>query len=380
MPKLGLGCLASLLGAALQASPVEACSPPLGCTGSGIFPADGSIPANAPAIEWWTASVGGAAVNPSLAQIERYNEASMMWTTLEHDVDVTGPGRVALRPRTPFVPDGRYRVGTGRQCPLDASLPWREFRASRAAAMPRTLGALQSTIPALQEIPHGPMVGGICADTARAMVTSVSVTLSADAEPWTSLLTYEVLVDGMPFAGIVEQGSPMVPPPAGGTHQGRGRARLAVICGAAVEGGPVHRAWGLAEGEHVVVFRARVAGTATRLETAPLRVELRCPGLPMTDAGSLATDAATTIVTDLGAAPTDLGRGDVPSSLDAAPPVSAGGCGCTVARPVRDRVAAPILLALGLLRARRRSGGSASGQRPRRTRMRACASAGRVAR
>lgn len=365
--KLGLGCLASLLGAALQTSPAEACSPPLRCTGSEIFPVTGSIPANAPAIEWWTTSAGGAAVNPSLARLERYDEASMMWTVLEHDVDATVQGRVTLRPRTPFVPDGRYRVGTGMQCPLDATMPWREFRVSRAAAMPTTLGALQSTIPALQEIPHGPMVGGICADSARAMVTSVSVTLSADAEPWTSLLTYEVLVDGMPFVGIVEQGSPMVPPPAGGTHHGRGRARLAVICGAAVDGGPVHRAWGLAEGGHVVVFRARVAGTATPLETPPLRVELRCPASPMTDAGSLATDAASTAVTDLGTAPTDLGRGDVQAPVDATPPMSGGGAGCAVVRPVRVRVAAPILLALGLLRARRRAGASMKPPRRRAT-------------
>lgn len=366
MTRLGLGCVAGLLGTALQASPAEACSPPLRCTGSEIFPVAGSIPANAPAIEWWTASAGGASVNPSLARLERYDEASMMWTVLEHDVDATMQGRVTLRPHTPFVPDGRYRVGTGMQCPLDATMPWREFRASRATAMPTTLGALRSTIPALEEIPHGPMVGGICADTARAMVTSVSVTLSADAEPWTSVLTYEVLVDGMPFVGIVEQGSPLVPPPAGGTHHGRGRARLAVICGAAVDGGPVHRAWGLAEGGHVVVFRARVAGTATPLETPPLRVELRCPAAPLIDAGRLAPDAASTVVTDLGTAPTDLGRGDAQASVDAAPPLPAGGAGCAVVRPVRDRLAAPLLLALGLLRARRRAGASVRGQPPRR--------------
>jgi len=71
----------------------------------------------------------------------------------------------------------------------------------------------------------------------------------------------------------------------------------------------------VSEGEHTVVFRARIAGTTTVLETPPVMVTLRCtPG---------AADAGTT---DIGAA--DVATADVAADVATADVATdAGGSG-----------------------------------------------------
>jgi len=348
--------LGMLVLVSLHASAASACSPPLSCTGAGIFPATDAIPANASAVEWWTVAFVASTVNPTLARLERYDDDAMRWLGVAHDADTSVPGRVTLRPRSAFAVGERYRLGTGMQCPLDTGTPWKEFRVTEAAPLPATLGALQATIPALDLIPHGPFVAGECAARAFAMVTSVSVNLGDEARAWSSMLTYEAFVDGQRFVGMVESGFPSVPPPAGATHHGRGRARLAVLCAPAFAGAPWYRDAGIPEGDHTVVMRARIAGTEAVLETAPLRVELRCPGAPGIDGGAPSLDAATPAVVDAPRADLDTGSTPAPSRLDAAtgdaardPPGADGGC--AAARPRRGDVTA-LLLAMGALFAR----------------------------
>lgn len=276
------------LAGVLAGARAQACRGPTGCEGSGVFPAGETLPATATALEWWRPMDGMAS---DAARLERVDPTTEAWVDVPLDVAAGASPRVTLlRPREGFLPDARYRITTGGRCATWSSM--RTFRTTAAAPLPTSLGTLSATAPAWAEIQQRQFVGGHCADLAGAVVSVVSVTLSAEATPWSAALVYEARVDRAPFVGLVERGYPLVEPTIGGTHHGRGSARLAVICGPAGDGGsPVSRADGLSEGDHEVVFRARVAGTTTTVETAPLRVTLRCPATAP-DAGAT-TDAAT---------------------------------------------------------------------------------------
>jgi hypothetical protein len=324
-------------------------------------------------------------------RLERYEEGTMTWQQVEHDVvSDSVRERVLLRPRAPFVASTRYRLSTGMQCPLSSTATSREFRtAATSSPLPTTLGTLQAGAPESANIQHGGFQGGICAYSANARVAMVTVNLGAEAMPWSSLLVYEARVDGMPYVGQVAFGSPMTRPQPGSTHHGRGRALLATICGPSTNplhaGHPVDRTQGLSEGDHTVVFRARIAGTDTVVETAPVTVTLRCPSVPMSDAG--AAGDATAVMSDATASSIDATVGPVDGSVTrsdvTAAPVDSGatvsdvptvtndvsmvgdvadagtqpprmGGGCATARPSRGGAGALAALAFMLWRGRRR--------------------------
>lgn len=285
----GLAAVGCLLGSARA----HACSGPTGCEGSGVFPLGETMPASATALEW----ASPLHVLPATGvRLERLEVAMEAWVDVPVDVTLGGVGEATIRPRDGFLPDTRYRLTTPRdQCPARVTGASQAFRTVGAAPLPTTLGTLTATAPAQANVQQRMFVGGRCAYEASAMTSVVSVALSAEAAPWASMLSYEVRVDGEPFVGLVQRGYPAVSPPLGGTHSGRGLARLAVICGPSTDmfraDEPVSRGDGLAEGEHEVVFRARVVGTTTVVETAPVRVTLRCPPVAAVDAGTVAVDA-----------------------------------------------------------------------------------------
>lgn len=387
--------LACSLGATLTLSIIgsraDACTPPLACAGTEVFPLGETIPSNATGLEWWWASWERMTPDTAPLRLERYDEGAMTWQQVEHDVVGDGAReRVLLRPRAPLVASTRYRLSTGMLCPLSPGAPSREFRtAATASPLPTTLGTLQATSPESANIQHGGFQGGICAYSANATVAMVTVNLAAEAMPWSAMLVYEARVDGTPYVGQVAFGSPLTRPQPGATHHGRGRALLATVCGPSTNplhaGHPVDRTQGLSEGDHTVVFRARIAGTDTVVETAPVTVTLRCPSVPLSDAGpqgdatavmndatAVMNDAtsgqvdgsttrsdATAALVDAGAAVSDAptvthdvsGAGDV-ADASAQPPRMGGGC--ATARPSRGGAGALAALTLSLWRGRRR--------------------------
>ncbi|MDO9022181.1 MAG: hypothetical protein Q8S73_25405 [Deltaproteobacteria bacterium] len=334
----------------------QACTPPTGCEGAGVFPLGETLPSSATALEWWMPRDTTATDGVRLERLDAVTEA---WVEVPLDPVMGGPSTtMRLRPITGFLPDARYRVSTAGRCATWGLSATRTFRTTGPAPLPTSLGTLTATPPAREEIQQRQYAGSHCADLASAMVSVVTVAPSADAAPWASMLVYEARVDGAPFVGLVERGYPLMEPTIGGTHHGRGTARLAVICGPAGDGGsPVSRADGLSEGDHEVVFSARVAGTTTTVETAPLRVTLRCP-TTTPDAGAV-VDAGT--ATDLGGTAadvtsvTDVGTADVAAAADAggARAVEAGcsvGAGGGRSRGAWLAVAAAMLLGRRLRR------------------------------
>lgn len=368
-----MGLAGVTLALALTGARAEACSPPLACAGTELFPLGETVPANVAGVEWWWAWWDRATPDLGGLRMERYDDAAMAWQAVDFDVATDGPReRVTLRPRAPLAPSARYRVTAGSACAAPVPTPWREFRTAAAAPLPTTLGTLQALPATSANIPHGGFQPGICAYSARATTVEVTLAPSAEATPWAAMLVYEVRVDGAPFVGLVEYGSPMVRPAPGATHHGRGRARLAVICGPSTDpyhaGHPFDRTQGLSEGEHTVVFRARVAGTETVLETAPLTVYLPClPTTALTDASLPPVDATApgsdgAVATDATLAPRDVtaAPGDVAAPAQDAPPPSSApraveSSGCSASRGPRGGSGALVGVAaiLGVLRRRR---------------------------
>ena len=302
-------------GLFLGTAAATACTPPNGCEGAVLFPVGGAMPATATAIEWWSP---GRTLPTTGVRLERRDATTGAWAEVAADAVLGATAaQVTLRPREGFAANARYRVTTTSQCVRLAADDPAEFATGSAAPPPTALGTLTATAPMRADFQQRQFVGGQCAYPASGVVAYVSVALSAEAAPWEPMLVYEALVDGTPFLGLADRGYPLVDVAPGSTHQGRGRARLAVICGVASDGGlpeQVTPGDGLPEGEHTVVYRARVAGTTTVLETPPVRVTLRCPPGAASDGGVTDAGAASDGgVTDAGAASdggvTDAGAG-----------------------------------------------------------------------
>ena len=302
------------LGLSLAAAEATACTPPTGCEGAVLFPLRGPMPATATGIEWWSPQ---RPLSTTGVRLELRDATSGAWREVAAEaVPGATAAQVTLRPTGGFTANTRYRVTTASECVRQAAGDPMEFEAGAAAPVPTTLGTLSATAPARADFQQRQFVGGQCAYPASGVVSYVSVALSAEASPWASMLVYEALVDGAPFIGLADRGYPLVDVPPGSTHQGRGLARLAVICGVASDGGSPEQVTpgdGLPEGEHTVVFRARIAGTTTALETAPVRVTLRCTpgaatdgGVPATDGGDASTDGGVAAM-DGGVAAMDTG-------------------------------------------------------------------------
>ena len=299
-------------GLCVGAAEATACTPPNGCEGAVLFPVGGPMPASAAAVEWWSP---GRPLTTAGVRLERLDAASGAWGEVAADA---APGataaQVTLRPRDGFAASARYRVTTGSGCLPQAPGATMEFATGGAASLPATLGTLTATAPARADFQQRQPVGALCAYPASGVVSYVSLALSPEAMPWAPMLVYQALVDGAPFIGLADRGYPLVDVAPGSTHQGRGLARLAVICGVASDGGlpeQVTPGDGLPEGEHTVVYRARVAGTTTVLETPPVRVTLRCAPVAATDAGAVDAGAAIDVGTADAGAVTDAGSGRV---------------------------------------------------------------------
>ncbi|MDB4931656.1 MAG: hypothetical protein JWM10_4140 [Myxococcaceae bacterium] len=331
----------------LGAAAAEACLPPNGCEGAVVFPVGAPMPSTAAGIEWWSLE---RPLTTAGVRLELRDGMTGAWREVAAEATLGATSaQVTLRPTAGFAANTHYRVTTASECARLTATDPKEFDTGVAAPLPTTLGTLTATAPERADIQQREPIGAQCAYSAGGVVSFVRVVLSAEATPWASMLVYEALVDGAPFLGLADRGYPLVRVAPGSTHQGRGVARLAVICGVASDGGSpegVRRGDGVSEGEHTVVFRARIAGTTTVVETPPVRVTLRCTPGATTDAGVTgATDAGT---------------------VDAAADAGAGGRvvmsgGCSVGARGGGGAWALAGVALALVRRRRRSGSSPIG-------------------
>jgi hypothetical protein len=347
---------------------------------------DGRIPVNAGGVPWW---FPGEAVRPDLASLsldeldelsldeDIYSPRESLVTlerlngdALEEVEAIVEPfaGAHVIRPRVPWVVGERYRVGVDAG-PATVSAEHRfrtvEIEVVEAfddPAPPRlfTSEPWQAPIGLMDR-------SGSCSAEFEAVQVTLSLGPEGDPRSWPhGILFYETWVDGQlwaPSSSFCETVEP------GASWVQRGGDRLVATCSGAMLPGLLsegeHDPWpadpsvSLSEGEHRVVMRARLPGTALVVESEEVVVNLRCRDEDGVGGGEAPEDAAgepgvaTGDADDLpGQLPVASGslRGtpaDGRAPLELAAPPRAGGCAVLAADDQRS-TGVPALAMLGL--------------------------------
>ena len=308
-------CATALLSAAPRAA--DACSGPV-CYGQNIYllptGPGASVPANAPALAVFT-GLTAPAPNATLEKI----------TASGREAIPVGRGTAAGRPDV-LLPSG-LEAGASYELTVSseggcASTVKATFTAAPAAPKPTTLGTLRVTGSGVTSLRLGS--GASCSASASAAHAAFEVALPAEVAPWGALLAYETFVDGARWSASNDATQQVH---HGGSWVGIGKDVVYAVCDE--ETAAIYR--GVSAGRHQVVMRARLAGDpSVALESAPLTVELACPGSG--DAGS-----------------PDGGGGPAAAASEA------GGGGCSAATgPAGTPLAATALAVVGLAALRRR--------------------------
>lgn len=308
-------CATALLSAAPRAA--DACSGPV-CYGRNIYllptGAGASVPANAPALAVFT----GLSVPAPTATLEKI-------TASGREAIPIGRGTTAGRPDV-LLPAGleagasyELTVASEGDCPSTVKAA---FTAAPAAPKPTTLGTLRVTASGVTALRLGS--GASCSASASAAHAAFEVALPAEVAPWGALLQYETFVDGARWSASNDATQQVH---HGGSWVGIGKDVVYAVC----DENTAATYRGVSAGRHQVVMRARLAGEPSlALESAPLTIDLACPG--SADAGS--PDAGG----DPSAAASELG----------------GGCSAAAGPAGGAPLAATALAVLGLAALRRR--------------------------
>lgn len=242
---------------AVSLLPAPACACSTRCAAPRVFvgvtPAN--VPVNTPGLR-----IDGSSEPGSPMQV-RLLELSGGAPTLVRSSLVDG----LLVPTDGFREGADYEVEIAAGCGGSTTL----VTITGAALLPRTLGTTAVDSMGLGGVssPNG----GSCSSLLFAAYVDVSVAVSDEVGPWTDLLVWETLVDGVPYApyGFLVPG-PFERPES---WMGRGVDRVYAVCEIAPPGVDE----GVAPGVHEVVFRASIPGTDVVLETAAVSIELSCP-------------------------------------------------------------------------------------------------------
>jgi len=193
-----------------------------------------------------------------------------------------------------LVPHARYRMqGEG-----DCAAPTVEFEVAEEARLPDTLGTLVVAQPDQGEIHVGSPTGGACGASLPAVISSVDLDLSDEAEPWSALLVYRTMVDDdtwAPSPTLAAVGLDSVANPKTEVFAECPDRQL-------MSGQPIDKAAqhpGLPEGAHSVMIEARLPGLDRVLRTPAKSVELSCED----KARSIKIDPSASSSDDCSAAP-----------------------------------------------------------------------------
>ncbi|MFN0245470.1 MAG: hypothetical protein ACKV2T_01095 [Kofleriaceae bacterium] len=237
--------------------PSDACSPPP-CWAGGLLPADGAtIPANAPALYWRPASGG----TPGEIRLTAVGGAQIPLTSVREP----NSDAYVLTPSTPLVAGTQYVLEDTGECLYQEPLR-STFTAGPAAPLPTSLGTTQRDGAYVRDDISIATARGSCSIDLDAASAIVTLTHSADAEPWQDLLVYETLADSQLWAPHTAIN---VSRPLGASWRGRARDQLYRVCVDNDEGR------GLAEGTHEAAFRAYLPGQAKLVATS-VSVETAC--------------------------------------------------------------------------------------------------------
>lgn len=183
-----LGGAALALGAAPQAA--RACSSE--CVPGYFLPASGgTVPANAPALVWrFGEGRGYARGRTARVHVERLQGHGRRDVSF-HAVDRVGESWLVLD--EPLMEGATYRLSEDGEC----AAPDVEFEVGAPAPLPQAFGEL--TITALGPHAVETLAFGSCSAPVAAVAAMTDVDLSDEAQPWSALLLFRVMVDGKSY-------------------------------------------------------------------------------------------------------------------------------------------------------------------------------------
>lgn len=357
-PRTGAGLMAALslvAGAGLVCPPAaQACSLSP-CRAADVFPESGNLPQDLVAFTFrpprdFVVPDGGVAA-PHLYRVDGdvRSEVAVLLTPLG------GAGRAVV-----VEPIDKLPLGTKLVLEADApicaptSRLVTSYLVTEAAALPASLGTLQSTLG--RGLLRVGTRAGSCSEELDVSYADLTLQLAPGAQPLGDVLDYQWMVDGAPYDGFVRGipygiGAPRFDT-NGHSELGRGTERVWAPCQATARSDALISA--VAPGEHRVSLRGTLRSGATA-ETPEVTFRLACDGAATStgDAGSPSQDAATTATTAVPQSSTAAPSGATVPDLDS------GSDGCSMGHSPRSRAAfwllALTVLGYGLAQRRRRS-------------------------
>jgi hypothetical protein len=180
--------------------------------------------------------------------------------------------QILVTPASPLDANTDYVIRGGDACAgsgkLDSTATTAPFHTGASAPLPAALGALSADAPTVGNLTVW-TVSGSCSAPITAAQVKVGLTLSADAAPWQSALSYATFVDGQAWR---YSDSLAKSPGLSGVLQD------IVYTSCKADDGGADK--GVTEGTHAVTMRATLPGTTLMLETAPVSITLKCPAPP----------------------------------------------------------------------------------------------------
>jgi hypothetical protein len=186
--------------------------------------------------------------------------------------------QILVTPASPLDANTDYVIRGGDACvgsgKLDSTATSAPFHTGASAPLPTTLGILAMDAPAVSDLTVW-TVSGSCSATVTAAQQNVWLSLSADAAPWQSALSYTTFIDGEAW----HYSDSLAKSP------GLGGALVDIIYTTckADDGGADK---GVTEGMHKVTMRATLPGTTLMLETPIAYTSLQCPSPPAGTGGA----------------------------------------------------------------------------------------------
>ena len=355
-------CFALLLGSAVLPSTADACSAAFCASGVQVAPR-GNVPANVGEVTVWSGGLG--AFPRSLDFSLRVWDASDPGRILFSGASGTrGPAYLSFGPL--FEAGREYVLEVTPQCfgPGERPPTLVTFRAEAESAPPADLGPLTVVRSGPTQVPIGGGAG--CYEGFDASAVELTLDPSHVAPPWRDLLTsYELMVDGSPFAWTMTSGAigPTAAPRGAYFAAPAGAFQAWTPCRAASSSDagvivvqPPGSTTGLSPGKHTVWVRARVPTAEPRvIESERIEVELRCPNqapAPDDEPTEPTDPEEPTTPGDESSAP-----GDDPAKTQDGPRPSAAESGCALAANAvgADGLATAMLAIVLTLSVRRRA-------------------------
>lgn len=243
------------------------------CYEGEFLPSKSAVPASIPAI-FWNARTGGVLPAPfdvTLFRVTEMGYEPVPFTGMQFNNSLN---QFVLVPDEPLLPNSDYELRDAASC-IPGDMPIQTtFHTLDALPFPKTLGTILVKTPFSSAIDLASIDGG-CSSRIMTLNSRVELVPTAEALPFYYAFLFETLVDGEVWAPM-HQITQIIP--VGESWEGRGQDLLYTTCGFEPPSGVGSP---LSEGEHSVVFRAKLAGSDFSIESEPATVVLKCDDIPV---------------------------------------------------------------------------------------------------